>query len=53
MNEIEPWRRDIRDHNAWVEEAKDGVEFQPLRDFLDMLKEPEEDEDLPQLPADG
>jgi len=30
---------DAERHNAWVEELKADVEFEPLRDFLDRLKE--------------
>ncbi len=32
---------DIRQHNAWIEELKNEIEYQPLRDFLDLLKEDE------------
>ena len=28
-----------RDHNAWCDELKADVEFEPLRDFIDRLKE--------------
>jgi hypothetical protein len=28
-------------HNKWCDELKSEVEFQPLRDFIDRLKDPE------------
>ena len=30
---------DVERHNAWVDELKADVEFEPLREFLDRLKE--------------
>ncbi len=30
---------DIEQHNAWIDEIKEDVDFLPLRDFLDCLKE--------------
>jgi len=35
-------RDEIRTHNAWVEGVKKDVEFEPLRNFLDLLKEDED-----------
>lgn len=31
---------DVDRHNNWVEKLKEEVEFEPLKDFLDQLKEP-------------
>ena len=30
---------EVERHNAWVDELKAGIEFEPLRDFIDRLKE--------------
>lgn len=30
---------DIDAHNQWVEELQADIEFEPLRDFLELLKE--------------
>lgn len=38
-----PADQDRRRHNAWVQSMQDEVEFQPLLDFLDRLKEPEQE----------
>lgn len=38
-DEIIPVGLDIDAHNAWVEELKQDIEWEPLREFLDRLKE--------------
>lgn len=39
--EAVPVGLDTKAHNEWVESLKADVEWKPLRDFLDRLKEPE------------
>lgn len=35
---------DIEQHNAWVDDLLADIESQPLRDFIERLKEPDPDQ---------
>ena len=32
---------DVEEHNQWVQDLIDDVEWEPLKEFLERLKEPE------------
>jgi hypothetical protein len=42
MGETKPIGLDVEEHNEWVQSLIDDVDFEPLKEFLEQLKEQED-----------